>query len=254
MPGGSDISFSPRTRTVGQIEQGISPADKQIAAPPRAEGKVTEHAPASAAASHGYTLDQREDLAGGVQWVLDAIGTSIIVAIHPESRVCLGKYLDAETLDDAVAWSSLKSARGYNLYFQINQPKRGLSKKAHKADITHLRAWGYADIDAKDGRSHDEALASIYSLPLPPPNIIIATGGGYQPVWLLPEPIPATPDAITRVEALGERIASMAGGDSVENIDRILRLPFSRNFPNAKKRASGRVECLSGLFRIEACA
>jgi hypothetical protein len=244
-----NLSVSPSAGSGAKKENELQTSDEAVA-PPATGSNNANDTPEDAAARHGYKLDQRADVAGGVRLVMHYIGATIIVAIHPDTQHCVGRYLDTTTENDVSAWSIKKNDAGYNLYFGPNQPKPGLNKKARKDDIAQLRAWGYADIDAKDGRSHDQAIASISVMPQP--NIIIATGGGYQPVWLLPEPIPATGDAIMRVEALGKQIACITGGDAVENIDRILRLPFSRNFPNAKKRKSGRIECLSGLLTVEA--
>jgi len=76
------------------------------------------------------------------------------------------------------------------------------------------------------------------------------SGGGYQPIWLFEEPIPATPENTARVESLGSNIATLINGDGVQNIDRILRVPFTRNFPDAKKRKAGRPETISGIVIV----
>ena len=48
-------------------------------------------------------------------------------------------------------------------------------------------------------------------------------------------------DAVTeRVEAENRAIDAALGGDATFNIDRLLRLPGTLNFPNRKKRAKGR--------------
>lgn len=104
----------------------------------------------------------------------------------------------------------------------------------------------YADIDTKNGRSMAGAFAAISTVKLPP-DLVLLTGGGFQPLWLFKQPLPNTEVNASRVEALGAQIAELTGGDAVANVDRILRLPFTVNYPNQKKRSAGRVACLSGV-------
>ncbi len=133
----------------------------------------------------------------------------------------------------------------FNMYFTANQPRPGCGRKPSKADIAALRC-AYADIDAKDDRDMAAAFAAIGAVPLPP-TCTIMTGGGFQPLWMLKDPVVVTPEVIRCAEALGGRIADLTGGDRVQNADRILRLPYTTNYPNARKRAAGRVPCPSGL-------
>lgn len=119
-------------------------------------------------------------------------------------------------------------------------------------DIKMLRVAAMADLDAKGGRTLDQLRDAL--LLLPTPSVIIASGGGYQPIWLLPEPIPATPEAIIHSETLSRRIAGLAGGDAVQSVDHILRMPFTLNFPDETKRAAGRTVCASGLLHLDAPA
>jgi hypothetical protein len=155
-------------------------------------------------------------------------------------------WLDAATLSNAASWAAHRNAAGANLYFTLNEPSPGLSRKPSKLDIRLLRGIG-ADIDAKNGRSIEDALGAIGVIARAP-SLLIMSGGGWQPLWLFDAPVQATPDAVPRVETVGRKIAALAGGDAVQNIDRIFRLPFTINHPNKKKRAEGRTECLSGLL------
>ena len=91
------------------------------------------------------------------------------------------------------------------------------------------------------------ALATIKALRLKP-SFVIMTGGGYQPLWLLDHPLQATDEVVRRAEAIGKRIAELTSSDPVQNVDRILRLPFTRNYPNARKRAEGRTACNSDVL------
>ena len=71
---------------------------------------------------------------------------------------------------------------------------------------------------------------------------------GVSTTLVAAEPLPATPENIARAEAAGTKIAALVAGDAVQNIDRILRLPFTINHPNAKKHATGRVPTPAGAI------
>lgn len=194
----------------------------------------------------GHSLDTRWAPLLGVTVVLNRIGPATLCAIHPETGGLRGFWLDQSTLSDAADWVERHNAAGFNIYFTLNLPQSGLSKKPAKAEIIELRGLA-ADIDAKNGRSPEEAFAAIGRAGISP-NLIIATGGGFQPVWKLPEPLAATTENVRQVEAIGKRIVQLTGSDAVQNIDRIFRLPFTYNFPNEIKRKAGRVVCFSGLL------
>jgi hypothetical protein len=178
--------------------------------------------------------------------ILQCVGSTTLVALEPDRRgPPLGCWLDESTLARAASWAERRGAVGYNVYYTLNEPCAGLARKLRKEDIDSLRGVP-ADVDAKSGRSLEGAEEAIARVPLAP-SLIIFTGGGYQPLWLFDAALPATPDNIERVEAIGTAIAHVTEGDPVQNVDRILRVPFTLNFPNAKKRAAGRVICPSGI-------
>ena len=191
-------------------------------------------------------IEVRDDPAAGLAFVLGNVGPATVVAIHPEQNSIAAAWLDRITLDAVAAWATKQSKAGFNLYFTPNLPTMGLARKPAKADTTALRAL-YADVDAKGETSLAAAYAAILALPMPPASFVIATGGGFQPVWLFEAPMLTTPDLVAQAERDGAAVARMAGGDPVQNVDRILRLPFTMNHPNAKKRDAGRVPCPSGL-------
>lgn len=191
-------------------------------------------------------VDARNDPRAGLRFILDRLGPTTLVAIHPDGTDRItGQWLDDASMEAAVEWAERKNRAGFNLYFTPNLPRVSLAKKPRKADIEAIRCL-YADVDAKDGRTLDQALDAVVSLPLQP-TLIIASGGGYQPIWALDQAVPATPEATAWAEAAGAALAGMIVGDAVQNIDRVLRLPFTMNYPDAKKRTAGRVPCLAGV-------
>lgn len=217
--------------------------------------RAERHAPAEGArtaamlargADTAPMLDVRNDPAAGLAFVLDVIGSTTVVAIHPDHGSIGGRWLDASTQASVTAWAAEQSAAGFNLYFAVNLPTANMAKKPSRADITAIRGV-FADVDAKAGRSLDQALTAV--MVLPPPSLVIATGGGFQPLWMLDRPVLATEESMAEAEAVGRHIARLTDGDAVQNVDRILRLPFTVNYPNAKKRRAGRVTTCSGLVR-----
>ena len=69
-----------------------------------------------------------------------------------------------------------------NNYFEVNHGN-GANQRSASNDIRFLRAVP-ADIDAKDGRTLEDCLAIVDGLPLEP-SILVFSGGGYQPLYLL---------------------------------------------------------------------
>jgi hypothetical protein len=180
-------------------------------------------------------------------WLAEYFAPTQLFAIHPETGKVDGLWFDGTLLGTAAQWMRAANGRGFNLYFTANQPRRPRNIKPGKDEIEAIRCL-YADIDAKGDRDMATAWAAIGAGPLPP-TLVIATGGGFQPIWLLDAPIPKTLENERRAEALGKRIAELTGGDHVQNVDRILRVPFTTNRPDERKRARGRVPTPSGLVR-----
>ena len=86
----------------------------------------------------------------------------------------------------------------------------------------------FADLDFKD-LDESEARKALEALPLAP-SIVVHSGGGLQPWWLLQEPIDLQQDT-DEVRTLLRRLAAHLRADMVAaEPARILRLPNSRNF------------------------
>ena len=135
----------------------------------------------------------------------------------------------------AVAWGLIKgkNSEGYNCYFGVCLRKTQKGDKASVASISGL----WADVDAKNfsgGKS--EALAQLQELP--PylfPSVIIDTGHGYHPYWLLREAeLIESPQDILRLEAYMKGLALTLHGDSTSDLSRVLRLPGLVNRKDAK--------------------
>ena len=177
----------------------------------------------------------------------DPNGWHHLAAFDPFS----GKPIDACTFGPS-AWGKMANwinghIEQHNLYFSVGEPKPGSpNKKLAKQDIGVIRAL-FADIDPEGGAEEFDGERARIRLrveellrgPLPP-SFVIDSGGGMQLFWKLDEPIEADAASQERVENIGRAIAHALKADAVQNIDRVMRLPGTTNFPNAKKRRKGR--------------
>lgn len=134
-----------------------------------------------------------------------------------------------------------------NIYWSVNRPLHDLSKKAEKVDIAAAH-FLHVDVDPRaneDLTRERERILGLLDRPPPPvprPTCVIFSGGGYQGLWRLEEPFPIDGDLARaeELESYNRQLEWAFGADACHNVDRILRLAGSVNFPNAKKRAKGR--------------
>lgn len=175
-----------------------------------------------------------------------------LVAIDPNSG---NTTAITRPVTDTAVYQFIEKHNGKsNLYFMVNTPKvNAPDKKLKKENVEFINAiWLDAD-PAKDKSSDTERArlrkfandlkASEYA-----PTYIIDSGGGFQAFWVLKEPVPATPENIRLHEALSRGQAKKYNTDTVQNIDRIMRVPFTWNLPTAKKKAQGRTKALATVL------
>lgn len=171
----------------------------------------------------------------------DVVQTDIhLAAITPDGAIS-GNYFGSD-VEAATSWAVAQNTNGRGVYYTGNRCHSGVTTKSTKADITSAR-FVYVDIDPpKDGSPFDKAgVVSELLRCGTAPSVIVDTGNGIQPLWLLTE----GSEDFDRVEAINRSIASHWGGDNCHNIDRLLRLPGVVNYPNKKKRERGYTEILS---------
>jgi hypothetical protein len=178
---------------------------------------------------------------------LDADGAHNLVSIHPETGITEGKTFPPGSWGEIAEWIDARDGKR-NLYFTPNEPRPDApDKKLEKRDVVHIRAI-FADLDPQGAASslddeRDKLLSKAADLSAGsvPPSFSFDTGGGIQLFWFLKAKLAA--DDFARVaEDQGRGIKQELDGDSVQNIDRLMRLPGTLNIPNSKKRARGRTE------------
>ncbi|SED73778.1 AAA domain-containing protein [Rhizobiales bacterium GAS191] len=162
----------------------------------------------------------------------------------------------AHSIAEADIWVT-RNKPTHNLYFQLN-PTRPIRKKPEKDDITAVEFF-HTDLDPVGNEAPDIAKARYLKLfdsgEAPVPTFLIDTGNGLQALWrrAVAPPLGEGPErnaAIAVAEARNWRLVLHLGCDdaSTRNIDRILRLPGTTNFPNKAKLAKGRVQCPAKLL------
>ncbi|MGR3608738.1 MAG: hypothetical protein ACU0BN_07760, partial [Sulfitobacter sp.] len=180
---------------------------------------------------------ERMDSAGPVKPVAKSYG--------PNDGAAFKKFLDT---NNGPEWRR-------NCYFVGNSEH--LVGKRNKAN-TKAASFLHIDLDCKDF-SGTESEAGDYILGLlleekirpkgvPRPSFVWFTGGGFQALWKLAEPL--DPEA---AEDLNRGLIQVLGGDvGTHNVDRLLRMPFSVNWLNDKKREAGRQpKYASGLDPVD---
>ncbi len=160
-----------------------------------------------------------------------------LVALHPETgKVIVHHAADDTGMVKAMQQMKRLNAEGWNDYYETNPGARG--RRSKSCDITHVRAV-VGDVDATNGRSVQDCVDAAAALQMLP-TFTLATGGGVQVVYLLDELVPASPETVAIHEAVGRAIRDKIDGDAVFDLARIMRMPGFVNWPNAKKRATGR--------------
>lgn len=190
--------------------------------------------------------------------MIDATGRHNLVAFDP--TVDSGPPIAARTFA-AGDWSGIaefvdRHSGTANLYLTANEPGATAPQgKLRKEHIGRIRAV-YADVDPADGveveRARDTLAAQAERLKAGaiPPTVIVDSGGGFQYLWLLKEKLDPA-QFLSWAEGQGRALAHELGGDAVQNIDRLLRLPGSPNLPTPGKIAKGRVKRLARVILAE---
>src|SRR5262249_1836627 len=101
-------------------------------------------------------------------------------------RPLVGFWVDETTQREAIAWIRTHNGPhvGMGIYHHVNATSVGFSTKAKREHITRIEVAAQTDVDAKDGRSLQDAWASIAGLEFRP-TFVAFTGGGFQACWRL---------------------------------------------------------------------
>lgn len=175
---------------------------------------------------------------------LSVIGQDVhLCSIVPDGGGCNGRWFGTD-LPAATTWAVSESKAGRNVYWTVNRVAENCNRKPAKVDIVGVR-FAHIDIDPpKTGGAFDKLKTHAELLSLPaPPTLIIDSGGGLQAFWRL-----AGPASVSEIEAVNRSLAGRLGGDNCHNVDRLMRLPGTINYPTIKKRAAGRIPALAKVI------
>lgn len=178
-------------------------------------------------------------------------GPWTLTAIHPSKVSPTG---DAEirtrTFDDVTyVMAFLDQHREWNLYYNVNPVTEPVDKKPERHEIAAVHYF-HVDMDPLPGESPDVAWQRIYpklSAPatIVPPTHIIRSGHGANALWAINPIVPIEGETPAERTASAEHAKGysyqleliLGGADACHNVDRILRLPWTVNWPNATKIA-----------------
>lgn len=179
-------------------------------------------------------------------------GIHNLVAIDPITEKITGitRPIDSSDLFDFIEKNNGKR----NLYYSVNEPVDGapddkLSKHHIKAiNAVWLDADPKKDLPFEREKKRLAKFAAELKTGPNPPTYIIDSGGGIQAFWLLDKPLEATKENTQHYESLSRGLAEQYGTDFVQNVDRIMRIPFTINVPNTKKIAAGRTRAKARII------
>lgn len=177
--------------------------------------------------------------------------------LHPDGPYHLtafssttGKLRGVRTFDDADAAETAAlrtNEQKANLYFQPAELAADFrDQPSGKADVVATQ-WLWSEVDIKDGVNHEQ-LAILkdhiraHGARLPEPTLVWDSGHGLWFGWRIPRTTDL--DLIERINAgIRDAIGSddFWAADNVQNVDRIARLPGTKNWPTKRKLDRGRL-------------
>jgi hypothetical protein len=230
-----------------EAEYEAEPAAEEI--PHRQEGSVAEQPNASSAPPGPFEETWRTEALDFLK-LLRPDEPRVITTIVPDGPTLTRSFMPNEE-DETRHFIEHENASGKNVYYTPNLAGV-VAKKPTKDDIAAID-YVHVDADPDPGETPEEFRARM--LPVfegfePKPGFIVESGNGLNVLW----PVVRTArDENTQlvVEAINAGLATYFGADrGTQNIDRILRLPGTRNYPNKKKHSLGRKPCEARLLKV----
>lgn len=182
-------------------------------------------------------------------------GLHNVVAIDPVSEAVTG-ITRPNGHPDITAFIERNNGNR-NLYYTVNEPKEGApDSKLTKQHIGKIHGvWLDADPKKDLPFEREKERLSKFAVELKtdknPPTYITDSGGGIQAFWLYDKPLDASKDNVIAAESLSRGLAEQHGTDFVQNIDRIMRIPFTVNIPNEKKKKAGRSRTVAKIIHAD---
>lgn len=154
---------------------------------------------------------------------------------------------DVSKQEQVTNWLEKFGAKKWNLYFTVNPPGDGWDKKPAKKDI-HTVYYFHVDCDPQEGKDvkeEQDRYVKVLKAFKHEPTFIVNSGSGIHGYWRLYEPTKKI-DIAEQINKVLEK--QLTNETQTFNIDRIMRLPGTINYPDAGKIAKGRVPTLSTVI------
>jgi hypothetical protein len=192
---------------------------------------------------------QPEPSGAAIKEALQAIrphGLQNLVAIR-EGEAPRGETFEFPAqLDGATEWALKQNQASMNLYFTVNPVRSRIRKKPTKDDLAGAE-YAHVDIDPDVSCGYGEGRRRLLEevRPMledfqPKPALIIDSGNGLGAFWRMDEA------EIADTEQLNKQLIAQFGGDAgTWNVDRLMRLPGTLNYPSKKKLDKGYPEAPS---------
>jgi hypothetical protein len=182
-------------------------------------------------------------------------------SMHPDKLgppVVAKTFAIPEKLDEAVKWAVEQNAKR-NVYWQPNAVRaESEGDRPTRGDIASARAL-QADIDPAEDETPAAAkdrliqFASKLRGTAAQPTCAVFSGGGVQLLFLLSRAVPIRGDTeVEQIESANRAIEAEVGAGGTHEINRLMRLPGTVNWPNASKRARGRQPTLAEVIYLDA--
>lgn len=164
-----------------------------------------------------------------------------LVSIGADNKNIQGQRFDLTQLTElhrAVEWSRTQNSQKRGVYWCVAPTKPGVNKKPKKSDVM-CSVLCHIDIDPESSSRdsyeirRNAVMSQIQSIDLEP-TLLIDSGHGAYPIWVLREPVKI--EEAERVnKLLMKRYDSKNPSAGTWNADRILRLPGTLNWPTTRK-------------------
>ena len=173
----------------------------------------------------------------------DPDGWHNLVAIHPVTPQVTAHTFAPGLWEDMREWITARNTSGLNVYFTVNEvrPETG-DHKPGKMDIARIRAV-WIDVDPPKDKPYAEGrwaiektLRALPSCPCPPTHLV---DSGCKRSGACRTNFRRMPGPSAWAEGQGRALKAEFGGDAVQNIDRIMRVPGTVNWPTPAKRDRG---------------
>ena len=169
-------------------------------------------------------------------------GLLAMTSIKPGGRISTCTFKIPGEVEALTRWALDKNKSGYNIYFTPNPVKRKITKKASVDDIAQID-FVFTDIDPDTSNGYQEGRDQLLTRVdqelknnIHKPTWIIDSGNGVNVLYKLTEPLMDK----DKGKRLNQGLVAMFNGDpSAVDVCRILRMPFTTNYPSESKLKKG---------------